>query len=609
MILPALPPRFLATLYRFNDVQWSPDGHALFWSEGRGKQTLLRVWEGQPAARDLFRDLSLRPGVGYGGGEFGVGPGFVVFVANGRLYRQDLPHGLPRPITPAFGGFASPTVSPDGRWVLFVHTCEDVDVLAGVPADGSQWPRILARGADFYMQPTWHPAMDYVAWVEWNFPQMPWDGTRLMLARWDRGRFADVQHLAGDEDTPVFQPAFSPNGRYLAYLIQEGDRDALYLYDLSTGTRRPLVTDRVMLPPAWVQGLRTFTWLDDETLVALENRRGWTRVLVVNLEGVVREIDPAPYTWLRQPAGTGDGRRVAFLASAPRIPERVVVWDAARGGSDASFTVLARASSEHLPPSILPEPRPISWVNDEGETVHALYYPPTSTNAESPSPAIVSVHGGPTSQRVANFNAQAAFFTSRGYAYVELNYRGSTGYGRRYMLALRERWGEVDVADAVSLARHLAREGLADGRRLAIMGGSAGGYTVLNTLIRHPDVFRVGIALFPVTDLFALDRETHKFERRYTARLVGSLPEAAAKYRAWSPLYQADRLRTPIALFQGSEDKVVPPNQAERLVEALRRNRVPHVFRLYEGEGHGFRKPETLEDLYTTILHFLEEHL
>jgi len=597
----------LANMRRFNDVQWAADD-TLLWAEGRGAQTFLLAQKGAEAPRDLFRDISLRPGVGYGGGEFGLGPDFAIFVANNRLYRQLLASGTPRAITPAFGGTASPAVSPDGRWVVFVHTYEETDVLAVAPTDGSQWPQRIAQGADFYMQPAFAPDGRHLAWVEWNFPQMPWDGTRLMLSKWKKGSASAPTHLAGDDDTPVFQPAFSPDGRYLAYLAQDADRDTLYLYDLESGKTRALLRDKIMLLPAWVQGLRAFTWLDDQHLLALENRLGFSRIWLVSVDdGKATEINPAPYTWLRQPAASPDGKQVAFLASSPQIPERVVVWHS----ESEQWETRARAATESIPAEHLPAPEPISWQAKDGTTVHALYYPPVPAawRSDAPPPALVNVHGGPTSQRTASFNAQAAYFASRGYAYVELNYRGSTGYGRRYMLALRGRWGEVDVEDAVTLAKVLAKRGLADPERLVIMGGSAGGYTVLNVLIRHPGVYKAGMDFFGVSDLFALDMDTHKFERHYTATLVGQLPEAAEKYRAWSPVFHADKIRDPIAVFQGSEDKVVPPSQSESIVQALRRNGVSHIYKVYEGEGHGFRKPETLEDFYSTMERFLQKYV
>ena len=597
-------PKMLAQMDRLNDVQAATGLGAWVWSLAQGRQSRLRVQQGAQAPRDLFRDMRLRPGVGYGGGDFGLGPDFVVFTAEGRLYRQSLQAGLPRPITPAFGGWAAPTVSPDGTWVLAVHTYEDKDVLAGVPADGSQWPGILAQGADFYMQPAWHPQMRFVAWVEWDFPQMPWDGTRLMLARWDQGRLHSPRHLAGDADTPVFQPTFSPDGRYLAYLTAQGEWDALVLHDLETGQTRTLVEGTALIPPAWAQGMRAYTWLDDQRLVLLENQAGRAHILLVHLTDGVQRRTPQDYTWLRQPAALGP-RQVAFLASSPQIPERLVVWDP----ETDRWTVLARTATESLPREALPQVQPLTWEGPEGFRLHALYYPPCCNRWGTPPPAVVSIHGGPTSQRVWNFNPQAALFTGLGYAYVELNYRGSTGYGRRYMKALYGRWGEVDVEDAVSLARHLAQTGLADPKRLAIMGGSAGGYTVLNVLIRYPEVYQVGIALYPVTDLFALAQDTHKFERRYLDTLIGPLPQAAARYRAWSPLFHAQEIRTPLALFQGEDDKVVPPDQADRLAQALQQRGVPLLYRRYPGEGHGFRQPETLEDMHRQIERFLAVHL
>ena len=596
----------LANMRRFNDVQWAADG-TLLWVEGRGAQSLLVSQKGAEAPRDMFRDLSLRPGVGYGGGEFATGDGFTIFVANNRLYRQPLESGLPQPITPAFGGLASPAVSPDGQSVVFVHTYEDTDVLALAPTDGQQWPRIIARDADFYAQPAWHPQGRFLAWMEWDFPQMPWDGSRLMLAEREGNGFAAPRCLAGNEDVPVFQPAFSPDGRYLAYLAQDGDMDTLYLHDLASGETRPLVGGRVMMLPAWVQGLRAMAWLGSDRLLVLENRAGFARILLVSVpSGEITEIDPAPYAWLRNPAAAPDGR-VAFLASSAQIPERVVVWRSESG----QWEIRARAATESIPANRLPAPEPISWQAEDGTTVHALYYPPAPAKwrSDAPPPAIVSIHGGPTSQRTASFNAQAAYFATRGYAYVELNYRGSTGYGRNYMLMLQGRWGEVDVEDAVTLARVLGERGLADPQRLVIMGGSAGGYTVLNVLARHPGVYKAGIDLYGVSDLFTLDMDTHKFEKHYTATLVGSLPEAAEKYRAWSPLFHADKIRDPVAVFQGLEDKVVTPNQSESIVQTLRRNGVPHVYKTYAGEGHGFRKPETLEDMYATIEAFLQKYV
>ncbi len=600
-----LSARMLGQKKRLNDVQITPDGRTLVWSESRSDQTVLVMQRDDEAPRDLFADLSLRPGVGYGGGDFALGADFVVFTANGRLYRQPLTVGLPAPLTPAYGGAAAPAISADGQWVAYVHTYEDRDVLAVVHSSGQYWPVQAAQGADFYMQPVWGPREPLLAWVEWDFPNMPWDGTRLMLGRWHDGRLHEVRQLAGSADVPIFQPAFSPDGRWLAYIAQDGEWDTLYLYDLASGETRPLVRGGVLMTPAWIQGLRTFAWRDAHTLVFIENDRGFARLQEVNLsDGQIRPLNAAPYAWLSQPAAAGDGT-LALIASSSRIPDRVIRW------TGESWRVAARSESESLPPAALPEPRPIQWQAEDGVAVHGLYYPPTSADwqGEGLPPAILSIHGGPTSQRTAAYNPNAAYFTSRGYAWLEVNYRGSTGYGRSYMQALYGRWGELDVRDAVGAAQALAAQKLADPKRLVIYGGSAGGYTVYNALIQHPGVFKAGVAFYGVSDLFSLGLDTHKFERHYDAKLVGELPQAADKFRAWSPIFHVDKIRDPLAVFQGGKDKVVVPDQSERIVAALRANRVPHIYHVYPEEGHGWRKRETLEDFYPRVERFLLRHV
>lgn len=588
---------------RLDDVQITPDGRTLAWTEGVSGRTTLYVQRGDDAPRALFDDLSIRPGVGYGGGGFALHNAFAVFVANGRLYRAPLGRGLPSPITPTFGGAAAPAISGDGRWVAFVHTFEEQDTLAIVDAEGRDWPVRAAQGADFYMQPVWSPTEALLAWLEWDFPNMPWDGTRLQIGRWHNGRLQDVQTLAGDTQTPIFQPAFSPDGRYLSFIAGDGEWDTLWLYDLRSGKRRALVSDGVFMQPAWVQGMRTHAWLDAETIILIQNRNGFARLLQISLDGAQQTLDITPYTWLKQPAAAAG--RMAFVAAASHISNRIITR------RDNTWLVLARSSAENIPAEYLPQAYSIQWTAEDGSTVHGLYYAPASAEYQSEGlpPAILSIHGGPTSQRVAEYNPLAAYFASRGYAWLEVNYRGSTGYGRSYQQALYGRWGEVDTEDAAGAARALIAQNLADPQRLVIYGGSAGGYTVYNALIHSPGLFRAGVALYGVSDLFALNLDTHKFEKHYNDKLVGKLPEAAEKYRAWSPIFHADKIRDPLAVFQGSEDPVVPPSQSERIVAALRSNRVPHIYHVYEGEGHGWRKTETLRDFYPRVERFLLTHV
>jgi dipeptidyl aminopeptidase/acylaminoacyl peptidase len=247
----------------------------------------------------------------------------------------------------------------------------------------------------------------------------------------------------------------------------------------------------------------------------------------------------------------------------------------------------------------------------DGNDVHGFFYGPQSADFEGiyAPPLMVLIHGGPTSQRGAGFDAQVQFFTTRGFAVLQVNYRGSTGYGRAYRDMLRGNWGIYDVEDAVSGARHLVAQDRADNDRLVIMGGSAGGFTVLKTLEDYPGVFKAGVCLYGVANQFTLVADTHKFEERYSDSLLGPLPEAAEIYRERSPIYFADKIQDPIIVFQGEDDKVVPQAQSDAIVAALKRSGVPHEYHLYPGEGHGFRKAETIEHFYTAVERFLKEYV
>jgi dipeptidyl aminopeptidase/acylaminoacyl peptidase len=597
-----ITPELLGLRLRLEDVQFDSDGETLVWIEGRSGKRVLVVRKPGDAPRDLTDTLKVSGGIGYGGGDFSVRNGMVAFASDGRLFRQRLEGERPKAITPKFGDLASPAISPDGSKILFVHSYERRDCLALVDAEGTRWPVQLATGSDFYMQPAWHPDGERIAWIEWNHPQMPWDGCRLMSARLNGIQLTDIKHIFGDDDSPVFQPQFSPDGRHLAFLANDGEWDSLRSLDLSTGEMRILADNASLLDPAWVQGMRLFGW-DGSRLVYARNDKGWRTLWAVEAGGGESvPIETSPYTWFGQVSVSSKGQ-VAFIASAPKIPTRIVSL------SDGKLRVEKYSEAESIPAGYLPEPQAIEWPAPDGTPVHGLYYPPANPafTDEGLPPAMINIHGGPTSSRTASYNPDAAYFASRGFAYIEVNYRGSTGYGRSYMLALRKNWGPVDAEDAVGAAGALTALGLADPQRMVIIGGSAGGFTVLNCLVHHPGVFRAGVNLFGVSSLFGLDEDTHKFEERYNISLVGELPAASDHYKKWSAVFHADKIRDPIAVFQGADDKVVLPNQSESIVEALRRNKVPHVYRLYEGEGHGWRKSETIVDYYQTLNKFLKE--
>lgn len=600
-----ITPALLGSQIRINDVQWTRDGKTLLWVEGRSGKGVLVAKTEDDAVRDLTVDIPVKPTLGYGGGEFNAGAKRAVFASSGRIYDLPLEKGLPHPITPALGELAAPVISPDGQRVLYVHSYEGEDSLVLASMNGKNFPTKIAHGADFYMQPVWHPSGKKIAWVEWNHPQMPWDGTRLMLSDFKTHTF-----LTGSEDTPVFQPAFSPNGRYLSYIAEDGEWESLFLYDLEEGKVRTLLSDAVLSMPAWIQGLRMHAWAwDSSHIFYVRNERGTQTLWVVDIEtGKTAEVK-TPYTHITQLAASPTDGKLAFIGESPQIAAQVVVWEKGK------IKVIKRSMADNLLEDFMPSAEKITWEAPDGTPVHGLYYPPASAfyEGEGLPPLIVDIHGGPTSQKYEQHNANsrndAFFYTSRGFGFLQVNYRGSTGYGRSYKLALRKKWGPLDVEDAVGGAQALVEQGLADPKRLVIMGGSAGGYTTLNALVHRPGFFKAGVARYPVTNLFTLEMDTHKFEQRYNASMVGRLPEDADFFKEWSAVFHADQIRDALALFHGTEDKAVAPEQSETIAAALRANKIPHLFRMYEGEGHGWRKSETIERFYEEVIEFLQQHV
>jgi dipeptidyl aminopeptidase/acylaminoacyl peptidase len=610
-----ITPLSLAHGLRLAEIGWDASG-ALIWLEGRSDRDVLVVQPpGGGAVYDLNAELAVRGRVGYGGGEFSAGAGEVFFVEarSGRIYRQALGASAAMPLTPAFGGAASPRLSPDGRWLIYVHSFAGVDALAVVDTAGRHWPRKLAWGADFYMQPAWSPGGTQVAWVAWDHPNMPWDGTRLHLAQVEfpaRGlpylSDAPLSQIAGGEKVSIFQPEFSPDGRTLAYVSDEDGWWQIYLHDLRSGARRQLTQGEAEVGlPAWLQGMRVYAFSPDGVFIYyLRNEAGYTALWRADLRHNRHELIPLgeETTWCEQICISPLDGEIALLASGWNIPAQVITL---RPGE--APRILRRSAAEQLPASAYAQPAPIAWQGLDGGRVHGLFLPPHNPQyyCQGLPPLLVIIHRGPTSQRTAAFDAQAQFFATRGWAVLLVNHRGSTGYGRAYRDALRSQWGILDVQDAVSGVRALAAQGRVDGNRVAILGGSAGGFTVLTALEQFPGVFKAGVDLYGVSDQLAAAQDTHKFEARYNDSLLGALPAAAEVWRQRSPVYFADQIRDPLIIFQGENDPVVPRSQSDAIAASLARRGVVHAYHLYPGEGHGFRKTETIEHVYTEMEAFL----
>lgn len=604
---------------RLSEAQWDTDGATLVWLEGRGDRGVLVAADlNGSALRDLTEEHSVRARVGYGGGDFHVAHGNVYFASGGKLYRKSLAPGAVKAITPALGQPAAPVTSPCGKFVLYVFSMDRKDGLAVVDSNGNAWPKKVAEGRDFYMQPRWGKAGTLAAWVCWDHPNMPWDGTELMLANVRLGNdelphFEKPVRVAGSKDFAVTQPEFSPDGKFLSFLDDRSGWFDLYLYDIEAKSERKILDagGAQLGGPAWVQGVRYYGWTpDSKGIVFTRNERGFSSLHVLEIEsGKTRPLFASDeYTDFVLPAVNPSRSLVAVIASSGVRTPRIVVKNLADVAREPA-RVMKRATGENVDQSGLVAPRPVSWRDVEGAEIHGLLYSVRRPELAGLPPAIVHVHGGPTGQTKAAYAADIQFLATRGYAVLSVNYRGSTGYGRDYMNALRGNWGIHDVNDSLSAAKFLADSGEADPARLIIMGGSAGGFTVLQTMVDHPGKFKVGVNLFGVSNQFGLAMETHKFEERYTDSLIGPLPEASALYRERSPQFHAEKIVDPLIIFQGEIDEVVPKNQSDVIAASLKERGIPHEYHVFLGEGHGWRKVETIEAYVTALEKFLKLHV
>ena len=553
----------------------------------------------------------------YGGGSYALGGDALFFsdFADQRLYRQDPGPATPRPITPeppapAAHRYADACPTPDGRLLVCVrerhHDGEVVNELVAVPTDGGGEPVVLAAGRDFYASPRVSPDGRRLAWLEWDHPNMPWDGTELRLAELAGDALAgDPVTVAGGPEESVVQPEWSPDG--VLHLVS--DRTGWWnLYRVRPegrgGTwRRWPRPRRSSAPPTGSSACRPTRSCPAAGSPAVHGRGPMQRLGVLRAGRHPDRPGAALHLLLpAAPAGVPATGWPASPAARPSAPA-VVLIDPADGGVE----VLRSSEDEALDPGYLSVPEPIEFPTEGGRTAHALYYPPANRDVQGPAgerpPLVVASHGGPTAGVVSDLHVSYQFFTSRGIAVVDVDYGGSTGYGRAYRRRLDGQWGIVDVDDCVAAARYLAGRGDVDPARLAIRGGSAGGYTTLCALTFRDD-FAAGASYYGVADVAALARDTHKFESRYLDRLIGPWPEAEALYRERSPIHFTERLSCPVILLQGLEDEVVPPAQAETMAAALDAKGIPYAYLPFAGEQHGFRQAAHIRRALEAELYF-----
>ena len=605
----------LSSEQKLSDAVWTDDD-TIVWEQRSGTQSSIHAQTGLDAVRQVTPDeMNVGGRIGYGGAGFTVSGDYVYFVANGRIWQTRLRRSIPVAITPPYGDYAAPSVSSDGAWLAYIHHSKGDDSIDIVDTHGWYLPQRLVSQHDFVMQPVWHPLGTHLAYIGWNHPQMPWTGTRLYLATlaYSQSGPPHVQVediIAGDENTAIFQPAFSPDGRYLSYISDASGYGHLMLYDFEAAKATAITSGAWEVGrPAWVQGLRTHAWgYDSRHIYFLRNYKAQNSLWLYDLDHEqsipIHETDA--YASLEQIASAPDSERISLIASSDDTSPRLIAYSPRHG-----VRTVQRTTTEHVPAGYFAHGQAMQWHSSDGDEVHGLFYPPRNPDAKAEGlpPLILQIHGGPTSQRMQGYHSEVQFFTSRGYAVMLLNFRGSTGYGRAYMDAMRGQWGIVDTEDCLSAVRYLASRQLVDASRCAIMGGSSGGFTVLQVLSQHPGTFSVGICSYGVANHFAMMLDTHKFEAHYSDWLLGTLPDAASIYRERSPQFSADSIRDALIVFQGEDDRVVSKGQSDTIVAALRRNGVPHEYIVYAGEGHGFRKPETIEDFYQKVERFLSEHL
>lgn len=588
------------------------DGPDCYWLAGRaseaGRTTLMRQ-RGETVTEITPAPFNVRSRVHeYGGGASLVANGVAYFshFADNRLYAA-ADGAAPTPLTAAGANRYADFVIDSARSRL-VSVREDhsaggaypVNTVCAVGFDGRE--TVLVEGADFYAAPRLSPDGRSLAWLSWDHPRMPWQGTELWLADLDQGgAVANARLVAGGPDESICQPEWSPAG--VLHFVSDSS-GWWNLYRLAGSDVQPLCKRTAEFgAPHWNFGGSMYGFRSDDEIICTFIENGVSRLARLGTGSGKLEPIANPYQEIRELRVSGDS--VALLGGAPTVPLELARIDLASGRRD----VLAHSITELPPAGYLSVPESISYASTGGRTAHAFYYPPCNADvrpAPGSRPALIVIgHGGPTGMATSTLKLATQFWTSRGFAVLDVNYGGSTGFGRDYRDSLKGQWGIVDVEDCVAGARYLAMRGVADPERLVIRGSSAGGLTTLCALTFH-DVFKTGASYYGVSDLKGLDADSHKFESHYNEYLIAPKPESEALYLLRSPINHTAQLKRPMIFFQGLDDKVVPPQQSSMMVDALRASGVPVAYMTLEGEGHGFRKADSIVRTLEAELYFYQ---
>ena len=588
------------------------DGDDVYWIERRsqegGRKVIIRRSPDGRVTDVTPPPLNARTRVHeYGGGDYAVSDGTIVFAnfTDQRLYVQRV-GSPPRPLTPAASlRYADGQI--DRRRNLLFCVCEDhtghgeaINTLVSIDLQGGGAGNVLVSGNDFYSSPRLSPDGSQLAWLTWNHPNMPWDGTELWVGKLNEDKsISDRVRIVGGISESVVQPEWSPEGTL--YFVS--DRTGWWnLYRCRGRKVEPICPmDAEFGEPQWVFGNALYGFDSESRIICSYAKDGkWYLASIDTVTGELNTVE-IPYSAISR-IQTGGGR-VVLIAASSTEPTSIVSLDLAT----RDLEVLRRSRELTVDAGYLSAPRAIEFPTEQSLTAYGIFYPPQNRDYVGPAdekpPLLLMSHGGPTSATSTSLRYTVQYWTSRGIAVLDVNYGGSAGYGREYRERLKGQWGIVDVDDCVNGARYLVEAGAVDGNRLAIRGGSAGGYTTLCALTFR-GAFRAGASHYGISDLEALAKDTHKFESRYLDGLIGPYPERRDLYVERSPIHFTDRLACPMILFQGLEDKVVPPKQAEEMFEAVRAKGLPVAYLTFEGEQHGFRKAENIKRVLEAELYF-----
>jgi len=588
------------------------DGDDVYWIERRsqegGRKVIIRRSPDGRVTDVTPPPLNARTRVHeYGGGDYAVSDGTIVFAnfTDQRLYVQRV-GSPPRPLTPAASlRYADGQI--DRRRNLLFCVCEDhtghgeaINTLVSIDLQGGGAGNVLVSGNDFYSSPRLSPDGSQLAWLTWNHPNMPWDGTELWVGKLNEDKsISDRVRIVGGISESVVQPEWSPEGTL--YFVS--DRTGWWnLYRCRGRKVEPICPmDAEFGEPQWVFGNALYGFDSESRIICSYAKDGkWYLASIDTVTGELNTVE-IPYSAISR-IQTGGGR-VVLIAASSTEPTSIVSLDLAT----RDLEVLRRSRELTVDAGYLSAPRAIEFPTEQSLTAYGIFYPPQNRDYVGPAdekpPLLLMSHGGPTSATSTSLRYTVQYWTSRGIAVLDVNYGGSSGYGREYRERLKGQWGIVDVDDCVNGARYLVEAGAVDGNRLAIRGGSAGGYTTLCALTFR-GAFRAGASHYGISDLEALAKDTHKFESRYLDGLIGPYPERRDLYVERSPIHFTDRLACPMILFQGLEDKVVPPKQAQEMFEAVRAKGLPVAYLTFEGEQHGFRKAENIKRVLEAELYF-----